>query len=203
MPDTIDYENLSAKEKRNKLLDPPSATNHKCSQCDRTMDSKDYLKIHYQACHTNIPVRTNGFVAGHAATTVAAPQVLSPTTTSLDISPAPKTSEEENGYQLLFLSARACSSLSDQKVIKALLPPDYSPFYVGFWNRDTDELSDRKIGIPKGKNFIINPKGKVAINHQIDVKSFTSLHTLVNDMFPHPFMVEQVLLTVNSFKIYQ
>uniref|UniRef100_M0ZNC0 Lipin family protein n=1 Tax=Solanum tuberosum TaxID=4113 RepID=M0ZNC0_SOLTU len=75
--------------------------------------------------------------------------------------------------------------------IKALLPPDYNPFYVGFWNRDTDELSDRKIGIPKGKNFIINPKGKVAINHQIDVKSFTSLHTLVNDMFPHPFMVEQ------------
>ncbi|KAG5584431.1 hypothetical protein H5410_044865, partial [Solanum commersonii] len=116
MPDTIDYENLSAKEKRNKLLDPPSATNHKCSQCDRTMESKDYLKSHYQACHTNIPVRTNGLVAGHAATTIAAPQVLSPTITSLDISPAHKTSEEENGYQLLFLSARACSSLSDQKV---------------------------------------------------------------------------------------
>ncbi|KAL0344579.1 UNVERIFIED_CONTAM: Phosphatidate phosphatase PAH1 [Sesamum radiatum] len=38
------------------------------------------------------------------------------------------------------------------------LPPDYNPFYAGFGNRDTDELSYRKIGIPKGKIFIINPK---------------------------------------------
>ncbi|KAK9068495.1 hypothetical protein SSX86_012609 [Deinandra increscens subsp. villosa] len=42
--------------------------------------------------------------------------------------------------------------------IKALFPSDYSPFYAGFGNRDTDELSYRKIGIPKGKVFIINPK---------------------------------------------
>jgi phosphatidate phosphatase LPIN len=42
--------------------------------------------------------------------------------------------------------------------IKALFPADYNPFYAGFGNRDTDELSYRKIGIPKGKIFIINPK---------------------------------------------
>jgi phosphatidate phosphatase LPIN len=42
--------------------------------------------------------------------------------------------------------------------IKALFPSDYNPFYAGFGNRDTDELSYRKIGIPKGKVFIINPK---------------------------------------------
>lgn len=46
--------------------------------------------------------------------------------------------------------------------IKALFPPDYNPFYAGFGNRDTDELSYRKIGIPKGKIFIINPK---VVNH--------------------------------------
>lgn len=42
--------------------------------------------------------------------------------------------------------------------IKALFPSDYNPFYAGFGNRDTDELSYKKIGIPKGKIFIINPK---------------------------------------------
>ncbi|KAK4392205.1 Phosphatidate phosphatase PAH1 [Sesamum angolense] len=121
---------------------------------------------------------------------------------------------KENGYQLLFLSARAIVqsyltksfSIQSQAVIrraphefkiaclediKALFPPDYNPFYAGFGNRDTDELSYRKIGIPKGKIFIINPKGEVAINNRIDVKSYTSLHTLVNDMFPPTSLVEQ------------
>ncbi|KAI3473230.1 hypothetical protein Pfo_030522 [Paulownia fortunei] len=145
---------------------------------------------------------------------------------------------KENGYQLLFLSARAIvqayltksflfnlkqdgKSLPNGPVvispdglfpslyrevirraphefkiacledIKALFPPDYNPFYAGFGNRDTDELSYRKIGIPKGKIFIINPKGEVAINHRVDVKSYTSLHTLVHDMFPQTSLVEQ------------
>ncbi|XP_048127104.1 phosphatidate phosphatase PAH1 [Rhodamnia argentea] len=145
---------------------------------------------------------------------------------------------KENGYQLLFLSARAIvqayltrsfllnlkqdgkalpngpvvispdglfPSLYREVIrraphefkiacledIKALFPSDYNPFYAGFGNRDTDELSYRKIGIPKGKIFIINPKGEVAISHRIDVKSYTSLHTLVNDMFPPTSLVEQ------------
>ncbi|KAF8402814.1 hypothetical protein HHK36_010905 [Tetracentron sinense] len=145
---------------------------------------------------------------------------------------------KENGYQLLFLSARAIvqayltrsfllnlkqdgkalpkgpvvispdglfPSLYREVIrraphefkiacledIKALFPCDYNPFYAGFGNRDTDELSYRKIGIPKGKIFIINPKGEVAISHRIDVKSYTSLHTLVNDMFPPTSLVEQ------------
>ncbi|BBH06066.1 Lipin family protein [Prunus dulcis] len=76
--------------------------------------------------------------------------------------------------------------------IKKLFPSDYNPFYAGFGNRDTDELSYRKIGIPKGKIFIINPKGEVAISHhRADVKTYTSLHTLVNDMFPPTSLVEQ------------
>ncbi|CAJ1968402.1 unnamed protein product [Sphenostylis stenocarpa] len=75
--------------------------------------------------------------------------------------------------------------------IKKLFPSDYNPFYAGFGNRDTDELSYRKIGIPKGKIFIINPKGEVAISHRIGAKSYTSLHTLVNDMFPPTCLVEQ------------
>ena len=42
--------------------------------------------------------------------------------------------------------------------IRKLFPSDYNPFYAGFGNRDTDELSYKKMGIPKGKIFIINPK---------------------------------------------
>lgn len=50
--------------------------------------------------------------------------------------------------------------------IKALFPPDYNPFYAGFGNRDTDELSYRKIGIAKGKIFIINPKVVMSSIHK-------------------------------------
>ncbi|CAH8356474.1 unnamed protein product [Eruca vesicaria subsp. sativa] len=146
---------------------------------------------------------------------------------------------KENGYQLLFLSARAIvqayltrSFLNNLKQdgkalpngpvvispdglfpalyrevirraphefkiacledIKKLFPEHHNPFYAGFGNRDTDELSYSKLGIPKGKIFIINPKGEVATGHRVDVKkSYTSLHTLVNDMFPPTSLVEQ------------
>lgn len=57
--------------------------------------------------------------------------------------------------------------------IKALFPPDYNPFYAGFGNRDTDELSYRKIGIPKGKIFIINPK-VAKFSSQVSVKTEAS-----------------------------
>ncbi|TVU24157.1 hypothetical protein EJB05_26558, partial [Eragrostis curvula] len=140
---------------------------------------------------------------------------------------------KENGYQLLFLSARAISQahltrqflfnlkqdgkalpdgpvvispdglfpslyrevirraphefkISCLEAIRALFPPDSNPnpFYAGFGNRDTDELSYLKVGIPIGKIFIINPKGEVAVNRRVDTKSYTSLHALVNGMFP-------------------
>ncbi|CAN0922293.1 Phosphatidate phosphatase PAH2 [Linum grandiflorum] len=70
--------------------------------------------------------------------------------------------------------------------IKALFPTDHSPFYAGFGNRDTDELSYLKVGIPRGKIFIINPKGEVSVHRRVDTKSYTSLHDLVDEMFPHP-----------------
>ncbi|XP_023636858.1 phosphatidate phosphatase PAH2 isoform X3 [Capsella rubella] len=138
---------------------------------------------------------------------------------------------KENGYQLIFLSARAISQASvtrqflvnlkqDGKAlpdgpvvispdglfpslfrevirraphefkiacleeIRALFPPEHNPFYAGFGNRDTDEISYLKVGIPRGKIFIINPKGEVAVNRRIDTRSYTNLHALVNGMFP-------------------
>ncbi|XP_010552510.1 PREDICTED: phosphatidate phosphatase PAH2-like isoform X2 [Tarenaya hassleriana] len=138
---------------------------------------------------------------------------------------------KENGYHLIFLSARAISQASvtrqflinlkqDGKAlpdgpvvispdglfpslfrevirraphefkiacleeIQALFPQDHNPFYAGFGNRDTDEISYLKVGIPRGKIFTINPKGQVAVNRRVDTRSYTSLHDLVNGMFP-------------------
>ncbi|KAL3514501.1 hypothetical protein ACH5RR_027218 [Cinchona calisaya] len=145
---------------------------------------------------------------------------------------------KENGYQLLFLSARAISQAyhtrqfllnlkQDGKVlpegpvvispdglfpslyrevvrraphefkiacledIKALFPADRNPFYAGFGNRDTDEISYLKVGIPKGKIFIINPKGEIVVNRRVETKTYTSLHALVHDMFPPMSSSEQ------------
>ncbi|TKY75075.1 Phosphatidate phosphatase PAH2 [Spatholobus suberectus] len=145
---------------------------------------------------------------------------------------------KENGYQLLFLSARSISQAyltrqfllnlrQDGKVlpdgpvvispdglfpslyrevirrvphefkiacledIRALFPSDCNPFYAGFGNRDTDEISYLKVGIPKGKIFIINPRGEVVVNRRVDTKSYTSLHALVNGMFPPTSSSEQ------------
>ncbi|KAL0748417.1 hypothetical protein Bca101_030419 [Brassica carinata] len=138
---------------------------------------------------------------------------------------------KENGYQLMFLSARAISQASitrqflvnlkqDGKAlpdgpvvispdgvfpslyrevirraphefkisclaeIRALFPPEHNPFYAGFGNRNTDEISYLEVGIPRGKIFTINPKGQVAVNRRVDTRSYTNLHALVNGMFP-------------------
>ncbi|KAF3338057.1 phosphatidate phosphatase PAH2-like isoform X1 [Carex littledalei] len=145
---------------------------------------------------------------------------------------------KDNGYQLLFLSARAISQanltrqflcrlkqngkalpdgpvvispdglfpslyrevirraphefkISCLEAIKALFPADSNPFYAGFGNRDTDEISYLKVGIPMGKIFIINPKGEVAVHRRVDTKSYSSLHALVNGMFPPYSSLEQ------------
>ncbi|GFH31810.1 LNS2 domain-containing protein [Haematococcus lacustris] len=45
--------------------------------------------------------------------------------------------------------------------IRSLFPPDWNPFYAGFGNRDTDEISYREVGVPLGRIFIINPKGEL------------------------------------------
>ncbi|KAF5758963.1 putative phosphatidate phosphatase [Helianthus annuus] len=138
---------------------------------------------------------------------------------------------KENGYQMLYLSARAISQASITKQflfnlkqdgkalpdgpvvispdglfpslfrevirrvphefkiacledIKVCFPSDRNPFYAGFGNRHTDEFSYLKVGIPKGKIFIINSKGEVVINRSIDSRSYSSLHSLVNRIFP-------------------
>ena len=45
--------------------------------------------------------------------------------------------------------------------IRSLFPPDWNPFYAGFGNRNTDEISYKAVGVPVSRIFIINPKGEL------------------------------------------
>ena len=68
--------------------------------------------------------------------------------------------------KLLIMSYKSCLQnsvfffflLNLSQEIRALFPPEHNPFYAGFGNRDTDEISYLKVGIPRGKIFTINPK---------------------------------------------
>jgi len=45
--------------------------------------------------------------------------------------------------------------------IRALFPADYNPFFAGFGNRDTDEISYLAVGVPAAKIFIINNRSAI------------------------------------------
>ncbi|KAG1676915.1 hypothetical protein FOA52_014791 [Chlamydomonas sp. UWO 241] len=72
--------------------------------------------------------------------------------------------------------------------IRALFPPDCHPFYAGFGNRDTDELSYKAVGVPHGRIFIINPRGElrqVALSVQSStLSSLRAMDELVGNIFP-------------------
>uniref|UniRef100_A0A7S3XFC2 LNS2/PITP domain-containing protein n=1 Tax=Picocystis salinarum TaxID=88271 RepID=A0A7S3XFC2_9CHLO len=72
--------------------------------------------------------------------------------------------------------------------VKSLFPDDWSPFYAGFGNRPTDQLSYESVGIPRVRIFTINSKSEV-VSAASTVKgaawsSFTSINTFVDQMFP-------------------
>ena len=45
------------------------------------------------------------------------------------------------------------------QAVRDLFPPDWNPFYAGFGNRGTDEVSYLHVGIPAHRIFTINPQG--------------------------------------------
>ena len=51
--------------------------------------------------------------------------------------------------------------ISCLSTIRALFPEERNPFYAGFGNRPTDEVSYEAVGVPRGKIFTINPRGEV------------------------------------------
>jgi phosphatidate phosphatase LPIN len=72
--------------------------------------------------------------------------------------------------------------------IRNLFPPAWNPFYAGFGNRGTDELSYKAVGIPAGKIFTINPRGEIRRSTGVVVGSLLAslggINALVNEVFP-------------------
>jgi hypothetical protein len=69
--------------------------------------------------------------------------------------------------------------------IRALFPPNTTPFYAGFGNRDTDEISYLAVGIARGKIFTINPK--VRDRSSVFVR-FMLVHSQGLPNFPEPII---------------
>eukprot|EP00123_Amoebidium_parasiticum_P011718 comp20870_c3_seq1/m.27666 comp20870_c3_seq1/g.27666 ORF comp20870_c3_seq1/g.27666 comp20870_c3_seq1/m.27666 type:complete len:1100 (-) comp20870_c3_seq1:2-3301(-) len=69
--------------------------------------------------------------------------------------------------------------------IRSLFPDSYNPFYGGFGNRVTDDVSYRAVGMPLARIFIINPNGEIkSERHTTFRSSYHSLTELVEHMFP-------------------
>lgn len=72
--------------------------------------------------------------------------------------------------------------------IRNLFPPFWNPFFAGFGNRGTDEISYKAVGIPPGKVFTINPRGEIRRSTGAVVGSLlgslAGINTLVNEVFP-------------------
>ncbi|KAK9844331.1 hypothetical protein WJX74_000895 [Apatococcus lobatus] len=79
--------------------------------------------------------------------------------------------------------------------IRALFPEDWNPFFAGFGNRDTDEISYLTVGVPPSKIFIINPRGELRkASSTVTTSTWGTLigvNGLVHEMFPPLQPVEQ------------
>ena len=75
--------------------------------------------------------------------------------------------------------------------IRSLFPSDWNPFYAGFGNRETDEISYQAVGVPYGKIFTLNSRGEVTVftgrSAQSKLHSISDLQDLnkfTNEIFP-------------------
>ncbi|CAD6254827.1 unnamed protein product [Miscanthus lutarioriparius] len=97
---------------------------------------------------------------------------------------------KENGYQLLFLSARAIVQAYLTKNflfnLKQLYGEPHMNSRLHVWSSIVFNCLYKPL-----KSRPMGSQGEVAVNSSVDVKSYTSLHTLVHDMFPPTTLVEQ------------
>jgi len=74
------------------------------------------------------------------------------------------------------------------QAIRDLFPPHWNPFYAGFGNRGTDEISYKAVGIPPGKIFTINPRGEIRRSTGVVIGSLLAslrgINELVHEVFP-------------------
>ena len=73
--------------------------------------------------------------------------------------------------------------ISVLKEVRAIFPVDYSPFYAGFGNRETDAIAYRTVGIEMGRIFIVNDNGEVFQLNGMK-NNYSLINNLVHDIFP-------------------
>ena len=76
----------------------------------------------------------------------------------------------------------------DRLCPRRLFPLHWSPFYAGFGNRVTDEVSYIHVGVPRPRVFTINPKGEISqVTSAARVHAVSSLRAIrdnVDAIFP-------------------
>lgn len=68
--------------------------------------------------------------------------------------------------------------------IRNLFPLSINPFYAGFGNRDTDEISYAKVGVPKSRIFIIDTSGNISQAGKLYCHNYSGLNKMVDLVFP-------------------
>jgi phosphatidate phosphatase LPIN len=58
------------------------------------------------------------------------------------------------------------------------------PYYAGFGNRATDQVSYQAVGVNKSKIFIINEKGVIKQNNKYYLTTYNQINEIVETMFP-------------------
>ena len=62
-------------------------------------------------------------------------------------------------YREMILKRPQEFKIAALEAIRDLFPDEWNPFYAGFGNRDTDEISYLQVGVPASRIFTINHKG--------------------------------------------
>lgn len=71
--------------------------------------------------------------------------------------------------------------------LRRLFPDRSSPFYAGFGNRDTDEMSYEAVKVPRARIFTINPRGEVicrADGRSPTTFTLASINDRIQEVFP-------------------
>ena len=79
--------------------------------------------------------------------------------------------------------------------IRSLFPDDWNPFYAGFGNRETDEISYQAVGVPHGKIFTLNSRGEVTVFNKVAQQS--KLHS-INDLGDLNKFTNEIFSAINE-----
>jgi phosphatidate phosphatase LPIN len=78
--------------------------------------------------------------------------------------------------------------------IRNLYDPDHSPFYAGFGNRLTDQISYRTVDVPRNRIFTINSNSEVSLD-LLSLNKLKMSYVNINEVVDHYFPPVSTLIT--------